>query len=99
MQFKYTLFVRVSDGGTPELSNADWPFNNIRYTIDGGNLGTTSKFYIEPNTGIIKLLDSLDREIQAQYKLVVRATDTDNDIEPDPLRQRSSSVVVTINIW
>ncbi|XP_036616545.1 cadherin-related family member 3-like [Trichosurus vulpecula] len=142
MQFKYTLFVRVSDGGTPELStiitiilrvtrknelnpvsnmpaftfsapensaidtligrvvftDADWPFNNIKYTIDGGNLGTPSKFYIEPNTGMIKLLDSLDREIQAQYKLVVRATDMDNDIEPDPLRQRSSSVLVTINV-
>ncbi|XP_072509311.1 cadherin-related family member 3-like [Notamacropus eugenii] len=142
MQFKYTLFVRVSDGGTPELSttitiilrvtrrnelnpiskmpaftfsvpensamdtligrvvftDADWPFNNIKYSIDGGNLGTPSKFYIEPNTGMIKLLDSLDRELQAQYKLVVTVTDMDNDIEPDPVRQRSSSVLVTINV-
>ncbi|XP_068962613.1 cadherin-related family member 4-like [Petaurus breviceps papuanus] len=142
MQFKYTLFVRVTDRGTPELSTTitiilpvtrrnelnpmskmpaftfsvpensamdtligrvaftdeDWPFNNIKYTIDGGNLGTHSKFYIKPKTGMIKLLDSLDREIQAQYKLVVRVTDMDNDIEPDPLRQRSSSVLVTINV-
>ncbi|KAM8979832.1 cadherin-related family member 3-like isoform 1-T1 [Sarcophilus harrisii] len=142
MQFKYTLFVRVSDGGTPELStmitiivrvtrvnelnpignmpaftfsvpensrmdtligkvvftDADWPFNNIKYAIDGSNLGTPSKFYIEPNTGMIKLLDSLDREVQAQYKLVVRVTDMDNDIQPDPLRQKSSSVLVTINV-
>ncbi|XP_074050138.1 cadherin-related family member 4-like isoform X2 [Macrotis lagotis] len=142
MQFKYTLFVRVSDGGNPKLStiitiilrvirinelnpignmpaftfsvpensamdtligrvvftDADWPFNNIKYTIDGGNLGTHSKFYIEPNTGMIKLLDSLDREVQAQYKLTVRVTDINNDIEPDPLRQRSSAVLVTINV-
>ncbi|XP_044534988.1 cadherin EGF LAG seven-pass G-type receptor 3-like [Gracilinanus agilis] len=142
MQFKYTLFVRVSDGGTPGLSttitiilhvtrinelnpignmpaftfsvpensavdtligkvtftDTDWPFNNLKYEIDGGNLGTPSKFYIEPNTGMIKLLDSLDREVQAQYRLVVRVTDKDNDIEPDPLRQRSSSALVTINV-
>ncbi|XP_007504084.2 protocadherin Fat 4 [Monodelphis domestica] len=142
MQFKYTLFVRVSDGGTPGLSttitiilhvtrinelnpignmpafifsvpensavdtfigrvaftDTDWPFNNLKYAIDGGNLRTPSKFYIEPNTGMIKLLDSLDREVQAQYRLVVRVTDKDNDIEPDPLRQRSSSALVTINV-
>ncbi|XP_066210314.1 cadherin-related family member 3-like isoform X5 [Saccopteryx leptura] len=142
MHFKYTLFVKVSDEGSPILStiitiiirvsrinelnptgttsaftfnilenspvdtlvgkiiftDADWPFNNIKYTIAGGNLGSPPKFYIEPDTGMIKLLDSLDREIEAKYKIVVRITDLDNDALPDPLRQRTGTAQVTVNV-
>ncbi|XP_047418076.1 cadherin EGF LAG seven-pass G-type receptor 2-like [Sciurus carolinensis] len=141
MHFKYTLFVRVSDGGSPALStiltiivrvsrinelnpvgttlvtfsifenspvdtlvgkitftDADWPFNNIKYTIVGGNLGTPPKFYIEPDTGMIKLLGSLDREVESQYQITVRIADLDNDVVPDPIRQRRATAQVTINI-
>ncbi|KAM5303185.1 cadherin-related family member 4-like isoform 2-T3 [Glossophaga mutica] len=142
MNFKYTLFVRVSDEGSPVLStiitiiirvsrinefnptgptsaftfnilenspadtlvgkitftDADWPFNNIKYTIVGGMLGSPPKFYIGPDTGVIKLLDSLDREIESQYKIVVRITDLDNDAVPDPVRQRSGTAQVTVNV-
>ncbi|XP_058513422.1 cadherin-related family member 4-like [Ochotona princeps] len=142
MHFKYTIFVKVSDGGNPTLStiiivilrvtrinelnptginseftfsilenspvetlvgkitftDSDWPFNNVKYSIVGGNLGTPPKFYIEPDTGMIKLLDSLDREMQSQYKLTVTVTDLDNDALPDPLRQRSASAQVTIDV-
>ncbi|XP_066095328.1 cadherin-related family member 4-like isoform X3 [Saccopteryx bilineata] len=142
MHFKYTLFVKVSDEGSPILStiitiiirvsrinelnptgttsaftfnilenspvdtlvgkiiftDADWPFNNIKYTIAGGNLESPPKFYIEPDTGMIKLLDSLDREIEAKYKIVVRITDLDNDALPDPLRQRTGTAQVTVNV-
>ncbi|XP_035866586.1 protocadherin Fat 2-like isoform X5 [Phyllostomus discolor] len=142
MHFKYILFVRVSDEGSPVLStiitiiirvsrinefdpigltsaftfniqenspadtlvgkitftDADWPFNNIKYTIVGGILGSPPKFYIEPDTGVIKLLDSPDREIESQYKILVRITDLDNDAVPDPLRQRSGTAQVTVNV-
>ncbi|XP_005377253.1 PREDICTED: protocadherin Fat 2 isoform X2 [Chinchilla lanigera] len=142
MHFKYTLFVKVSDGGSPVLStiitvivrvirinemtptgttsaftfsilenrpvdtlvgkltftDADWPFNNLKYTIVGGHLGTPPKFYLEPYTGMIKLLDSLDRETESQYKIVVRITDLDNDAVPDPLSQRTATAQVTVNI-
>ncbi|KAM8770082.1 cadherin-related family member 4-like [Rhynchonycteris naso] len=142
MHFKYTLFVKVSDEGSPILStiitiiirvsrinelnpigttsaftfnilenspvdtlvgkiiftDADWPFNNIKYFIAGGNLGSPSKFYIEPDTGMIKLLDLLDREIEAKYRIVVRITDLDNDVLPDPLRQRTGTAQVTVNV-
>nr|XP_012634942.1 cadherin-23 [Microcebus murinus] len=142
MYFKYTLFIRVSDEGSPVSStiitiivkvsrinelnpigsaseftfstfenspidtlvgkvtftDADWPFNNIKYTIIGGNLGAPPKFYIEPDTGMIKLLDSLDRETESQYKISVRITDLDNDAIPDPLRQRTSTAQLTINV-
>ncbi|KAM9216308.1 LOW QUALITY PROTEIN: cadherin-related family member 3-like [Dugong dugon] len=141
MQFKYTLFVRVCDGGNPVLStiitiiirvrrinelnpigttstftfsilensptdtlvgkisftDAD-PLNNIKYTIVGGNFGKPPKFYIEADTGMIKLLNSLDREVEPQYKIAVRITDLDNDAIPDPLKQRSSTAQVIINV-
>uniref|UniRef100_A0A286XG17 Cadherin domain-containing protein n=1 Tax=Cavia porcellus TaxID=10141 RepID=A0A286XG17_CAVPO len=140
--FKHTVFVKVSDKGSPVLStiitvivrvlrinemnpigttsaftfsvlenspvdtlvgkltftDADWPFNNLKYTIVGGRLGTPPKFYMEPYTGMIKLLDSLDRESELQYRIVVRITDLDNDAVPDPLRQRSATAQVTINV-
>ncbi|XP_077652556.1 cadherin-related family member 4-like [Urocitellus parryii] len=141
MHFKYTLFVRVSDEGSPALStiltiivrvsrinelnpvgttsvtftifenspvdalvgkitftDADWPFNNLKYTIVGGNVGTPPKFYIEPDTGMIKLLDSLDREVESQHKITVRIADLDNDAIPDPFRQRRATAQVTINV-
>ncbi|KAM6152003.1 cadherin EGF LAG seven-pass G-type receptor 1-like [Erethizon dorsatum] len=142
MHFKYTLFVKVSDEGSPVLStiitvivrvirinemnpigttseftfsilencpvdtlvgkltftDADWPFNNLKYTIVGGQLGTPPKFYMEPYTGMIKLLDSLDRETESWYKIVVRITDLDNDAVPDSLRQRSATAQVTVKV-
>ncbi|KAL1778194.1 protocadherin Fat 2 isoform X1 [Sigmodon hispidus] len=142
MDFKYTLFVRVSDEGIPVLStiiriilrvsrinelnptgtmmtftlsifenspidalvgkitytDGDWPFNNLRYAIIGGNFGIPPKFYIESDTGMIKLLNSLDREAVSQYKIAVKITDVANDALPDPLRQRSVIVQVTIHV-
>ncbi|KAI5946616.1 Cadherin-related family member 3 [Manis javanica] len=84
--------------GRITFTDADWPFNNIKYTIIGGNLGSPHKFYIEPDTGMIKLLESLDRETESQYKIAVRITDFDNDAVPDPLRQRSGTAQVTVNV-
>ncbi|XP_040591092.1 protocadherin Fat 4-like [Mesocricetus auratus] len=142
MDFKYTLFVRVSDEGIPVLStiiriilrvrrinelnpigtmmsftfsvfenspidtlvgkitytDGDWPFNNVQYAIVGGNFGIPPKFYIESDSGIIKLLNSLDREAVSQYKITVRITDVANDALPDPLRQRSATAQVTIHV-
>ncbi|XP_036037768.1 protocadherin Fat 4-like [Onychomys torridus] len=142
MDFKYRLFVRVSDEGIPVLStiiriilrvtrvnelnplgtmmaftfsifenspvdtlvgkityaDGDWPFNNVQYAIIGGNFGIPPTFYIESDTGMIKLLNSLDREAVSQYKLAVRITDVANDALPDPLRQRSSTAQVIIHV-
>ncbi|GAB1294962.1 Predicted gene 28710 [Apodemus speciosus] len=142
MDFKHTLFVRVSDEGTPVLStiiriilrvsrineyspigttmeftfsvfenspidtlvgkitfiDEDWPFNNVHYAIVGGNFGIHPKFYIESDTGMIKLLNSLDREVASQYKISVRVVDMGNDVLPDPLRQRSATAQVTIHV-
>lgn len=43
-------------------------------------------------------MGSLDRETESQYKIVVRITDLDNDAVPDPLRQRSGTAQVTVNV-
>ena len=47
---------------------------------------------------MIKLLSSLDREVTSQYKIAVRVIDMGNDVLPDPLRQRSATAQVTINV-
>ncbi|KAM9650802.1 LOW QUALITY PROTEIN: cadherin-related family member 4-like [Trichechus inunguis] len=83
--------------GKISLTDAD-PLNNTKYTIVGGNFGKPPKFYIEADTRMIKLLNSLDREVEPQYKIAVRITDLDNDAIPDPLRQRSSTAQVIINV-
>ncbi|KAL6084942.1 hypothetical protein STEG23_037235, partial [Scotinomys teguina] len=142
MNFKYRLFVRVSDEGIPVLStiiriilrvsrinefnpigtmmaftfsifenspvdtlvgkitytDGDWPFNNVQYAIVGGNFGIPPTFYIESDSGMVKLLNSLDREAVSQYKIAVRITDVANDALPDPLRQRSATAQVTIHV-
>ncbi|KAM6202294.1 cadherin-related family member 4-like [Rhynchocyon petersi] len=84
--------------GKISFTDADWPFNNIKYAIIGGNLGKPQKFYIEADTGMIKVLSSLDREVEKQYIIVVKTTDLDNDAIPDPLRQRSNTAQVIINV-
>ncbi|XP_055468880.1 cadherin-related family member 4-like [Psammomys obesus] len=84
--------------GKITFTDGDWPFNNMQYTIVGGNFGIPPKFYIETDTGMIKLLNSLDREVSSEYKLAVRVTDVANDALPDPLRQRSATAQVTIHV-
>lgn len=50
--------------GRITFTDADWPFNNIKYTIIGGNLGSPHKFYIEPDTGTVKTLISINNTIK-----------------------------------
>lgn len=42
--------------GQITFTDSDWPFNNVKYSIVGGNLGTPPKFYIEPDTGSVTML-------------------------------------------
>ncbi|XP_028602683.2 cadherin-related family member 4-like [Podarcis muralis] len=84
--------------GRVAFTDEDWPFNNLKHTLVGDGAGHPPKFYIEPDTGIIKVLNMLDRESESQYFLWVKAIDLDNDIEPDPVRQRSSIAMVTVYI-
>lgn len=39
--------------GRVKITDQDWPFNNLKYIISGGNMGVPPRFYLEPDTGII----------------------------------------------
>ncbi|XP_078091718.1 cadherin-related family member 3-like isoform X2 [Mustelus asterias] len=140
LQFKHTIMIKISDGGTPSLTStatlivqvtrknewkpkspddtftvpenspigtivgvvkftdADVPLNSIKYSITGGNDGIPPKFYMEPNTGQLKLLNLLDAETTGRYSLIVQAVDLNNDIASDPLKQKTSFTTVTVDI-
>ncbi|XP_068128774.1 cadherin-related family member 4-like isoform X2 [Hyperolius riggenbachi] len=84
--------------GTARVTDVDWPFNNIKFSFAGGDYGNPPKFYIEPNTGIIKVCGELDYEEKSSYTVAVQAADLNNDVQPDPLKQRKTTAVVKINI-
>ncbi|KAM3926852.1 cadherin-related family member 4-like [Leptodactylus fuscus] len=84
--------------GTTKFTDIDWPFNNIKFSFAGGDYGNPPKFYVEPDTGIIKVRDTLDFEKKNEYSITVQAIDLNNDIEADPLKQRKNLDPVTINI-
>ncbi|GCB72574.1 hypothetical protein scyTo_0002069 [Scyliorhinus torazame] len=84
--------------GVVEFTDADLPFDNIKCSIAGGNDGIPPTFYMEPNTGQLKLLNLLDAETTDHYSLTIQAVDLNNDIEPDPLKQKTSFTTVTVNI-
>ncbi|KAJ6666387.1 hypothetical protein lerEdw1_000660, partial [Lerista edwardsae] len=84
--------------GRVNFTDEDWPFNNLKYSLIGDSLGHPPRFYIEADTGIIKVFNILDRETKSQYDLWVKALDLDQDIEPDPSRQKSTIVLVKVNI-
>ncbi|KAM3924769.1 cadherin-related family member 3 [Leptodactylus fuscus] len=69
----------------------DYPYIGITYTLegDGSTLGATSIFWIDPNTGVLKLSDYADYETKTQYTLLVKATDS---------ASKFSTATVTVNI-
>ncbi|KAM5147999.1 cadherin-related family member 4-like [Mantella aurantiaca] len=82
--------------GQLNATDADYPFNNVEYSIDGGQNPTT--FYIVPRTGELKLLGPLDYETQTTYSLKIKVVDLNNDINPDPANQRTAFCSITINV-
>ncbi|KAM4038448.1 cadherin-related family member 4-like [Anomaloglossus baeobatrachus] len=55
-------------------------------------------FYCKLKTGTIKVRDTLDFEKKNKYSITVQAVDLNNDVEADPLNQKTTSQLVTINI-
>uniref|UniRef100_A0A7M4FAA7 Cadherin domain-containing protein n=1 Tax=Crocodylus porosus TaxID=8502 RepID=A0A7M4FAA7_CROPO len=84
--------------GRVKITDQDWPFNNLKYIIAGGNVGVPPRFYLEPDTGVIKVLNALDSETNSQYFITVKAIDMNNDIEPDPIREKFTLADVTVNV-
>ncbi|XP_072418181.1 cadherin-related family member 3-like [Chiloscyllium punctatum] len=84
--------------GIATFTDGDLPNHRMKYSIVGGNSDVPPKFYIEPNSGRIRLLNLLDRETQDTYTLTVGAEDMNNDPQPDRWRRRRGSTIVTVNV-
>ncbi|XP_077307665.1 cadherin-related family member 4-like [Lithobates pipiens] len=82
--------------GQLNATDADYPFNNVQYSITGSQNPTM--FYINPRNGEINLLGPLDYETQTTYNLRIQVVDLNNDILPDPANQRTVFCTITINV-
>ncbi|XP_027692935.1 cadherin-related family member 4 isoform X2 [Vombatus ursinus] len=78
--------------GTVLGSDRDYPPNNIEYHISD----SSANFYIDPRSGKLHLLASLDYEKQKTYTLVVFLTDQDQD--QDSTHRQSGSCTITIEV-
>ncbi|XP_040214721.1 cadherin-related family member 4-like [Rana temporaria] len=82
--------------GQLNATDADYPFNNVEYSITGAQNPTM--FYINPRSGQVNLLGPLDYEKQTTYNLRIQVVDLNNDILPDPKNQRTAFCTITINV-
>ncbi|XP_053577139.1 cadherin-related family member 4 [Bombina bombina] len=82
--------------GKLNATDADYKFNNVEYSIEGNP--TPPVFYINPRSGEINLLSTLDFETVNRYTLSVKVVDLNNDIMPDPVNQKTIFCTVTINV-
>ncbi|KAM4651364.1 cadherin-related family member 4 [Discoglossus pictus] len=82
--------------GTLNATDADYKFNNVEYSIEGNP--TPPVFYINPRSGEIHLLSTLDYEKVTSYTLNVKVVDLNNDIIPDPTNQKTTYCSITINV-
>ncbi|NXM60520.1 CDHR4 protein, partial [Illadopsis cleaveri] len=67
-------------------TDRDYPLDSLEYSLEGGS-GPAQPFSIDRRTGEIRVVGSLDSQKQKNYRLVVRLTDTHNDLD---LRKRQS---------
>ncbi|XP_058844364.1 cadherin-related family member 4-like isoform X1 [Acipenser ruthenus] len=99
--FTFTVNERSPVGtviGVVTATDHDWPFNNVQYRITGGNGNNPPQFYIDPRSGQINLLSTLDFERQSTYQLKIEAVDMNQDLQPDPNRQKTALQTITIEV-
>ncbi|KAM8930725.1 cadherin-related family member 4 [Pelodytes ibericus] len=82
--------------GQLNATDADYKFNNVQFSIQGGP--NPPVFYINPISGEIDLLGSLDFETTPSYSLNIQVVDVNNDIMPDPVNQRTNYCTISINV-
>ncbi|NXK88556.1 CDHR4 protein, partial [Formicarius rufipectus] len=61
-------------------TDRDYPPGSLEYSLEGGS-GPTQPFSIDRRTGEIRVVGPLDSQQQKSYRLVVRLTDTHNDLD------------------
>uniref|UniRef100_A0A8C5WM55 Cadherin domain-containing protein n=1 Tax=Leptobrachium leishanense TaxID=445787 RepID=A0A8C5WM55_9ANUR len=89
--------------GRLNATDADYKFNNVQFSIEGGQ--NPPVFYIDPTSGDIHVLGPLDYETLSIYTLNIKVVDINNDILPDPAKQKtagcpspSTSRIITITL-
>uniref|UniRef100_H3A1L5 Cadherin domain-containing protein n=1 Tax=Latimeria chalumnae TaxID=7897 RepID=H3A1L5_LATCH len=87
-----------TDVANVNATDRDWKFNDLEFSIVGGNTNDPPTFYINQMNGHIILLTKLDFEERQSYTLTIQAKDLNNDILPDPKNQKTSWQNITIYV-
>ncbi|NWW21437.1 CDHR4 protein, partial [Falcunculus frontatus] len=61
-------------------TDRDYPPDSLEYSVEGGS-GPAQPFSIDRRTGEIRVVGPLDSQQQKSYRLLVRLTDTHNDLD------------------
>ncbi|NWS29753.1 CDHR4 protein, partial [Polioptila caerulea] len=76
-------------------TDRDYPLDSLEYSLEGGS-GPAQPFSIDRRTGEIRVVGPLDSQQQKSYRLVVRLTDTHNDLDPRKRQSRLCDVSVRL---
>ncbi|NXF71480.1 CDHR4 protein, partial [Sclerurus mexicanus] len=74
-------------------TDRDYPPGSLEYSLEGGS-GPAQPFSISRHTGELRVVGPLDSQQQKSYRLVVRLTDTHNDLDPAKRHSRLCDVSV-----
>ncbi|XP_035757453.1 cadherin-related family member 4, partial [Egretta garzetta] len=76
-------------------TDRDYPPDSLEYSLEGGP-GPTQPFSIDPRTGEIRVVGPLDSQRHESYRLMVRLTDTHNNLDPAKSWNRLCDVAVRV---
>ncbi|NXG08833.1 CDHR4 protein, partial [Sakesphorus luctuosus] len=76
-------------------TDRDYPPGSLEYSLEGES-GPAQPFSIDRHSGEIRVVGPLDFQQQKSYRLVVRLTDTHNDL--DPAKQHSRLCDVSVHL-
>ncbi|XP_036246916.1 cadherin-related family member 4 isoform X1 [Molothrus ater] len=76
-------------------TDRDYPQESLEYSLEGGP-GPAQPFSIDRRTGEIRVVGPLDSQQHKSYRLVVRLTDTHNDLDPRKRQSRLCDVSVRL---
>ncbi|XP_051649131.1 cadherin-related family member 4 [Manacus candei] len=76
-------------------TDRDYPPDSLEYSLEGES-GPAQPFSIDSRTGEIRVVGPLDSQQQKSYRLVVRLTDTRNDLDPAKRHSRLCDVSVRL---